>query len=201
MTTLLTKELLKKTHAPDSMISFFERNKLFGLPLSYFGQESSDRDEFFPFLKSHTFISDTEIRYDEPNGYWEKYTFDDNNNKLKEENSNGQWSKYEYDANNNVIKEERSNGNWYSYEYDQNNNMITEMTSGNDWNTSEYDDNNNLIKETDSDGYWNTWEYDANNNLIGEGDSDGTVTVNTTEHRPNGQLKQFNSMFIPYYER
>ncbi|MCK9272968.1 hypothetical protein M0P65_05465 [Candidatus Gracilibacteria bacterium] len=80
--------------------------------------------------------------------YWEKYEYNENNNKIKTEYSGGcweKWEKYEYDLNNNLIKKEDSYGYWTKYEYNE---------------------NNKCIKVECSDGYWEKYEYDLNNNLI-----------------------------------
>jgi len=59
-----------------------------------------------------------EIYYEELNGQWEKYEYDENGNIIYSENSYGDWRKYEYDKNGNEIYREYSDGYWKKWEYD-----------------------------------------------------------------------------------
>ena len=65
-----------------------------------------------------------EIYYEEPNGYWEIYEYNENDNMIYNEDSYGDWGKYEYDDNGNEIYYENSDGKWSKKEYDENGNMM-----------------------------------------------------------------------------
>jgi len=59
-----------------------------------------------------------------PDGSWEKFTYDQNNNEIKFEDSDGVWEEHTYNQNNQCIKTEHSDGYWEEYTYDQNNKLI-----------------------------------------------------------------------------
>jgi len=64
------------------------------------------------------------IYYEEPNGYWVKWDFDENGNMIYYEFSDGFWIKSKYDDYHNEIYFENSEGYWTKYEYDNNHNEI-----------------------------------------------------------------------------
>jgi hypothetical protein len=51
------------------------------------------------------------IYYENSEGYWGKWEYDDKGNIIYYEDSDGSWGKYEYDDKGNEIYEEHSNGN------------------------------------------------------------------------------------------
>ena len=65
----------------------------------------------------------------------------------------------------------------------------------------EYDENNNLIHYKNSKGYeeWN--EYDKNSNLIHYTDSKGFKCSNEIEYYEDGQLKKYNELELPHFEK
>ena len=89
-----------------------------------------DKQTIAQFLKVKTFpftIKDekgNEIYFENSNGYWCKYEYDDNCNLIYLETSNGFWSKYECDDKGNVIYLENSDGYWCKREYDDEGNLI-----------------------------------------------------------------------------
>lgn len=88
--TILTKALLTKINAKPTLISFFERSKLLGLPVLWFDQVTGDYKGRVEFLRNHAFVSDTEIRYECSDSGSNRprsrmYTYDDRNNMIKEE--------------------------------------------------------------------------------------------------------------------
>ena len=93
-----------------------------------------------------------EIYYEEPNGRWVKYEYDENGNIIYEENSYGDWKKYQYDENGNRIYYEDSSGEWEKYQYDENNNLIYFEESYGFWEKREYDENGNRIYSETSKG-------------------------------------------------
>ena len=93
-----------------------------------------------------------EIYYEEPNGQWEKYEYDENGNEIYSEDSYGDWRKKEYDENGNIIYEEYSIGICKKYQYDENGNKIYEERSDGSWWKREYDENRNLIYYENSHG-------------------------------------------------
>ena len=88
-----------------------------------------------------------------------------------------------------------------SLTYDQNNNLIHSKDSDNFEYWQTFDQNNNLIHYKSSIGreYWKT--YDQNNTLIYHIDSNGYEEKHTVEYYPDGQLKQYDNLFIPFFEK
>ena len=71
-------------------------------------------------------VNDTngnKIYYEESNGYWVKYEYDNQGNIIYSEYSDGYWVKYEYDNQGNIIYSEYSDGEWFKYKYDTNGNL------------------------------------------------------------------------------
>lgn len=63
-------------------------------------------------------FSENEVKFIEPDGFWQKYQFDKNRNRIYVEDSSGRWSKRKFDENNNMIYEECSSGFRSKFEYD-----------------------------------------------------------------------------------
>ena len=53
----------------------------------------------------------------------------------------------------------------------------------------------------DSEGNESWKEYDENNNLIHYKDSNGNEYSNEIEYYPDGQLKKYNELELPYFEK
>lgn len=157
-------------------------------------------------------------------GYRINLEYDSHGNKIKRESINPNtpdifyWLKYEYDKNGNRIKSENSDGIIWQYEYDDKNNKIADTASDGYWWRYEYNDNGNLTREENSDGYWIIYSYDANGNRIESEncyddvfyykyDSNGNrikeehkygyIKDSYIEYYPNGQLKQYDDLYIP----
>ncbi|MCK9272970.1 hypothetical protein M0P65_05475 [Candidatus Gracilibacteria bacterium] len=64
------------------------------------------------------------IKKEYPDGYWEKYEYNERKDLIKTENFDGFWIKYEYDENGNRIKRNYSDGSWLKYKYNENNKCI-----------------------------------------------------------------------------
>ncbi len=131
---ILTKKLLIQWGACKEGIAFCERNKLFGFDLDRIDEIKGDHNDFINWLKRQLNIKrgydSNTIKCCLLNGCWYILTFDDNDNKIKEEKSNGNWTKWEYDTNGNKIKYEDSSGYWMKWEYDKNGNKIKEESDG-----------------------------------------------------------------------
>ena len=65
----------------------------------------------------------------------------------------------------------------------------------------EYDERNNLVHYKNSKGYEEWYEYDEKNNLIHYKDSTGIEYSNEIEYYPDGQLKKYNELELPYFEK
>ena len=198
---LLTKKLLAQAGATQGCIKFFEKNKLFGFPLSKLSAIKGDYNGFITWLKERTFIVDSNnnlIRIDYKDGYWYVNEYDLNNNVIRIKDNDNNWYANEYDSNNNVIRVDYKSGYWYTNEYDSNNNLIRIDDKNGYWYTQEYDLNNNLIRSDDNYGNWYTKIYDANN-VIRHEDGDG-ITNYKIRYYDNGQLKSINNLYIPFID-
>jgi hypothetical protein len=100
------------------------------------------------------------------------------NGKLIYRESNGYWVKYEYDQDGNRIYYENSDGKWWKKEYDKNGNEIYYENSNGEWEKSKYDEYGNEIYYENSNGYWRKSEYDKNGNEIYYENSDGVIVDN-----------------------
>ncbi len=67
--------------------------------------------------------------------------------------------------------------------------------------TRDYDSNNNLIYFNDSNGKESWKEYDEHGNVIHCKDSNGKEYYNVIEYYNDGQLKKFNDLEIPWFEK
>lgn len=133
------------------------------------------------------------------------YKYDEQGN-LIEKNDNGLYT-YTYDANNNLIKECQGMDSEIVYEYDTNNNLIKK--AGNfSMDVYTYNDNNVLVAE---EAYWrgntneefwiaNRKDYDSNGNLIKEKSysTDGLNHSYTYEYDSNGNMSMSESISYLY---
>ena len=117
------------------------------------------------------------LYFEDSNGYWDKYEYDDNGNRIYYEDSDGYWEKREYDDKGKMLYWEDSDGEWGKFEYDKGNKIYWEDSTGY-WDKYEYDDRGREIYHEDSDGYWEKREYDDRGREIYHEDSDGYIYDN-----------------------
>ena len=65
----------------------------------------------------------------------------------------------------------------------------------------EYDKNSNLIHYKNSKGNEEWKSYDKNSNLIHYKDSTGIEYSNEIKYYPDGQLKKYNELELPHFEK
>ena len=178
----LSLEFLEQNNACKEGIMFVKNNNLLNFPFELLNEIKGDHNGYIKWLKE---CIDGGYEYDVD--YYK--------------DSNGIESWYEYDENNNLIHYKDSTGYEYWESYDKNSNLIhhKDSTGYEEW--YEYDENNNLIYYKDSEGieYWN--RYDENNNLIHYKDSNGYEYDNEIEYYPDGQLKKYNELELPWFEK
>jgi YD repeat-containing protein len=157
-----------------------------------------------------------------------QFIYDNNNNLIYEVDMDGYIYEYQYDENNNLVYELHKDGtgksnytysrvmeynehnklthfkssmnteNWY--EYDENNNLIHCVSEKDEHTWYEYDENNNLVVMKCGD-YTEWYTYDHKGNKISYKTSDGQEQSYSIEYYPDGQLKQYNGMYIPYFNK
>ena len=64
------------------------------------------------------------IYYEDGDGFWKKYEYDNRGNRIYYKSSQGHWIKREYDENGNNIYYENGDGYWEKREYDDRGNEI-----------------------------------------------------------------------------
>ena len=104
-------------------------------------------DVTIKYYDYHTRIlgsSKNELYYEDSNGFWEKWEYDQYGNKIYYEDYDGFWIKREYDLNGYWIYFEDSNGEWEKREYNQYGNIIYLENS-----TGIIIDNRNNINESE----------------------------------------------------
>jgi hypothetical protein len=153
--------------------------------------------------------AENKYKYDKHNNvieYWhgcgdmtsrnEKYLYDDKNNLINKINyyTNTETSEtfYTYDENNNLT---------HQYSTSRNN---PELTEDHFW--FEYDELNNIIHIQSKRNYdsvkasvW--YVYDDHSNIVSTKNNWGHISNNVLEYYPDGQLKRYDSLFIPYFEK
>jgi len=154
-----TEELIKENICEDAIYWIFF-NKLHEIDIpSKANIIVKTRQELYwidyYICKFHNILNISSLKYESPDGYWEKSEYDNKGNEVKWENSGKFWRKSKYDSNGNMIKYKDSTGYWRKWKYD---------------------DEGNKIKYEDSYGYWEKWEYDINDNLTKYEDSNGHWT-------------------------
>jgi YD repeat-containing protein len=87
-------------------------------------------------------------------GFWGKYTYDDNGNVLTFKNIFGFWFEYTYDDNGKVLTCKDSDGDWCERTYNDNGNLLTHKHSNGFWYEYTYDDNGNRLTYKNSKGYY-----------------------------------------------
>ena len=136
-----------------------------------------------------------------PDGYWEKFEYDESGNEIYYESSRGSWWRIEYDQNGNKISKEYPNNVWTKWDYDQNGNVIYQETiyenmkipdENNNvvpmvsWERYEYDDNNNIIYTENYFGAWTKYKYNEHGYIVYEETSD--KSWKKCEYNQNGKL-------------
>ena len=87
------------------------------------------------------------------------------------------------------------------YQYDERNNLVYYKTSNGIESWKEYDERNNLIHYKDSKGIEEWKSYDVNNNVVHIKNSNGYEYDNEIEYYTDGQLKKYNELELPYFEK
>ena len=142
--------------------------------------------------------------YGEPVSKYDDSILNEKGYQIYYEDSDGFWNKYEYDNNGKEIYYEDSDGYWVKKEYDNNGNQIYSINSNGFWIKKEYDDNGNNTYVENSDGYWVKKEYDDNGNQIYVENSSGYII----DKRNNGNInesvdyydKLINILEVPYFQ-
>lgn len=151
------------------------------------------------------------------NGFNRKYSYDNNNNVIHiihehmiPENKNNDYTFeiwYEYDENNNLIYQYTSDDYKLWFEYDSNNNLIHSYNShGLDEKWFEYDIYHNMVyKKTkeysDSEPAQEWYTYDDHHNILTGRGVHYQFANNKIDYYPDGQLKQYNELYIPYFRK
>jgi YD repeat-containing protein len=226
----LTLEFLKPLKPCKEGLSWAINNQLIGMPFEVANEIEGDYNRYIWWVKAqlegefkyddrNNLISKNAkgyrqwIQYDERNneiyrrtssGYQEWKTYDELNNLIYTRDSIGyqQWN--EYDDRNNLIRVRNSGGGFQIwYDYDERNNLVHLKTSYGHHEWWEYDEKNNQIYYKNSDNYQKWKKYDERNNLIHWKDStgNGIKSKPTIEYYEDGQLKQYDSLLIPYFEK
>ena len=203
----LSLEFLNQYNACKKGIEFIKNNNLLDFPFELLDQVKGDHNGYIKWLRSRIII---ECQYDERNNLvyyktsngiesWKEY--DERNNLIHYKNSKGNEYWNRYDKRNNLVYYKNSNGIEYWKSYDQNNNLIHYKTSNGIEYWYRYDENNNLIHYKHSKGYEYWKSYDERNNLVHYKDSTGYECSNEIEYYPDGQLKKYNQLELPHFEK
>lgn len=150
-------------------------------------------------------------------GVQRKYKYDHNNNVTHYwygyNNITYIDESYYYDENNNMIRKVNTRSaikTFQTYmEYDDNNNLIHQYDNNgivSDQVWFEYDNSNNMIyKKTklyyDSSPSENWYQYDSNNNISAIKNGWGVIVNHDIEYYPDGQLKKYDELEIPFFEK
>ena len=93
-------------------------------------------------------------RFEDLDGCWSEYTYDDKGKVLTYKDSDGFSSETTYDDKGNQLTFKNSYGYWSEYTYDDKGNTLTFKNSAGYWVESTYDDKGNELTYKDSDGYF-----------------------------------------------
>lgn len=150
-------------------------------------------------------------------------TYDDNNNLLQIEYSDGFKTQYQYDSNNKLIVKKRFDDRVEYYTYDHNNNLLTHTLDNEKLLESieyTYDERGNIIYKKTFDDYNDVInnsttteqfiEYNDNNDVIYEkkiiskilpvSNKEASI-IEETLYYPDGQLREFDGVFYPFFEK
>ncbi len=207
----VTLELLKKLNACEEGLDFLRRNKLEGFPLSRLHEIEGDYDGFVSWLKKTLEVArDWQYEYDKDGNVTKimaspsiiaKYEYDQNGNMTKEVDSDGFFTEIKYDQNGNMIEQVSASGRTTEYKYDQNGNMIEQVSASGRTTEFEYDKDGNVTKVVEADGYVWLYELDSKGNTLVKANSDGHVWKYESSFYPDGQLKSYGSLKIPFFEK
>jgi YD repeat-containing protein len=165
--------------------------------------------------------------YDNEN-YWVKYEYNDNNKLKTITYSSSMVERFSYDGDGNlilkqVIPNNNSSAHYTMYTYKKGRRVREESDNG-DWFIFKYDTKGNIRYREDSDGFVEKWTYDKNNNAISYKNSHGShfkmkyddhsnlmyehdidnkrnKFPNVLDYYPDGQLKQYNQFYVPFFEK
>jgi YD repeat-containing protein len=199
----LSLEFLNQYNACKEGIMFVKNNNLLNFPFDLLNEIKGDHNGYIKWLKACIGggYEYDKNHYKTSNGYEEWKEYDQNNNLIHYKISNGYEEWKSYDERNNIVYYKNSNGIEYWINYDQNNNVVHIKNSNGIEYWKEYDQNSNLIHYKNSKGYEYWINYDVNNNLIHYKDSTGIEYSNEIEYYPDGQLKKYNELELPYFEK
>jgi hypothetical protein len=138
--------------------------------------------------------------------------YDDNNNCIRTtcttlSTDEFMHTHYEYDSNNSLTCKYALVKHKIFYEYDSNNNLIHKWkSSGDDEYWYEYDILGNVIYQKykyypDSEPHQEWHSYDDHNNLLTSRSIYTQFANNTIEYYDDGQLKKYNKLIVPYFEK
>jgi YD repeat-containing protein len=216
----LTVAQLKHHDACKEGIDFAIRNKLIGFPLDMLSDIKGDYKNFIIWVKQS--LDEELLEFDEYgncitirdwDGYENTFEFDEHGNKTFEFNEGEHYScAYVYDKNNNLISKNDSYDDGSSvFTYDSNNRLTMSVepmnTSINPYITwYSYDEHGNISQKRDSNGYSTTFQYDDHNNIVRIKYYENTTTNYNVEefnitYYPDGQLKSYGGLYIPYFEK
>lgn len=77
------------------------------------------KEECEKFFNQKFELTEDDVTFINPDGFWEKYQFDKQGNRIYVTDSTGRWTKREFDQNNNMIYEEESSGFRSTFEYNE----------------------------------------------------------------------------------
>ena len=80
-------------------------------------KNNTDVIDYLIWLGDNFKIPNFKIKYEDSNGYWKKYEYNEKGLKIKYEDSYGLWGKYEYNEKGLKTKYETSMGTCEKYEY------------------------------------------------------------------------------------
>jgi YD repeat-containing protein len=192
----------------------------------YLGRTDMNSSESSRMMFSYDKNNNKTTEYNMNTKYWTRWEYDSNGNMIKEEDVKGSWTKYKYNSRNELIKKYTSDGlrvrfkydknsnkiyeegycgTTVEYTYDNNNNMIFKIDSYDGWTKYEYDERNYVIRTTESCGFEETSIFDDHNNMIYRNNNTGRCPKDgitfKVEYYPDGQLKQYQDLVIPYFEK
>jgi YD repeat-containing protein len=144
--------------------------------------------------------------------------YDKNNNMVEIEYSDGFKNTYQYDINNNLIVKTRFDDIPEYYTYDHNNNLLAHTLDNEkllEFFEYIYDDRGNITYKKSFDDYNDVsnntltteqyMEYNDNNDVIYEkiitSKSSGEVSTIEKLYYPDGQLKEFEGVSYPFFEK
>lgn len=137
-----------------------------------------------------------------PDGNYEEYTYDDDNNLKTQRGAMGRVITFEYDDKGNKTQEKRWDGKTRSFTYDGQNNLRTSQDFNGNTTIMDYDDKGNLLEVERPDGTDIKYTYDSHGQVLTIRDPEGNLTENeysgadiTSVKDPKGNI--FNYLYNP----